>query len=110
MEKIDSDGQFKADISAEEVSKVMETDEEFIKKVSNDFVVKEGIEGYTLFTELNNRWRNGEEGTYCFEALWKKWVNKWRPYLDNKRAIDLAGEITEKACNRYYKRYKKEVL
>lgn len=99
--------QYKAVITLDEV---METDEEVIKRVSNDFITKEGIGGYTLFVELNDRWRNGEEGTYCFQGLWKKWVNRWKPYINTERTIQLQGEITDAACQRYYKRYKKEIL
>ena len=57
------DEQYKAVITVDEV---METDEELIKRVSNDFITKEGIGGYTMFVELNNRWRKGEKGTYYF--------------------------------------------
>lgn len=104
--------QYKAVITVDEANDIlMETDEEIIKRVSNEFITKEGIGGYTMFVELNNRWRNGEEGTYCFQSLWNRWINKWQPYLlQSKRTKDLAGEITEKACDRYYKRYKKEMI
>lgn len=86
------------------------TDEEIIKEVSDEFINKEKIGGYTMFVELNDRWRNGEEGTYCFQALWNKWVNKWKPYINDERKIRLQGEITDAACQRYYKRYKREIL
>lgn len=104
--------QYKAVITVDKVNDILtETDEEIIKRVSNEFITKEGIGGYTMFAELNNRWRNGEKETYYFQSLWNRWINKWQPYLlQSKRTKDLAGEITEKACDRYYKRYKKETI
>lgn len=78
--------QYKAVITLDEV---METDEEVIKRVSNDFITKEGISAYTLFVELNDR---------------------WKPYINTERKIQLQGKITDAACQRYYKRYKKEIL
>ena len=102
------DEQYKAVITVDEV---METDEELIKRVSNEFITKEGIVGYTMFVELNNRWRNGEKETYYFQSLWNRWINKWQPYLlHSKRTKDLAGDITENASDRYYKSYKKETI
>lgn len=83
------------------------TDEELIKDVANEFITKEGIGGYTFFEEMNDLWRNGDNSDKL-EMLWQLWKNKWSRYITTERRRSLIGEITETACKRYYKRYKKE--
>ena len=81
------------------------TDEEIIKDISNKFIVNEGIGGYTLFEELNDRYRNNEEETVWFKNLWNKWRMMWKPYMCTQRRIDLQSEITGAVVKRYGKRY-----
>ena len=82
------------------------TNEEIVKRASNDFVNHYKIDAYNLWVELNDSHRNGES----YQNLWKKWVDMWRPFICTDRRIELQGEITDAACQRYYKRYKKEML
>lgn len=82
------------------------SNEEIIKKVSNDFVNYYKIDAYNLWVELNESYKNGEN----YQNLWKKWADMWRPYINTERTIQLQGEITDAACQRYYKRYKKEMI
>ncbi len=82
------------------------TNEEIVKRASNDFVNHYKIDAYNLWVELNDSHRNGES---C-QNLWKKWVDMWRPFICTDRRIELQGEITDAACQRYYKRYKKETI
>ena len=82
------------------------TNEEIVKRASNDFVNHYKIDAYNLWVELNDSHRNGES----YQNLWKKWVDMWRPFICTDRRIELQGEITDAACQRYYKRYKKEMI
>ena len=82
------------------------TNEEIVKRASNDFVNHYKIDAYNLWVELNDSRRNGES----YQNLWKKWVDMWRPFICTDRRIELQGEITDAACQRYYKRYKKEMI
>ena len=79
------------------------TNEEIVKRASNDFVNHYKIDAYNLWVELNDSHRNGES----YQNLWKKWVDMWRPFICTDRRIELQGEITDAACQRYYNRYKK---
>lgn len=81
------------------------TNEEIIKRASNDFVNYYKIDSYNLWVELNDRHRNGES----YQILWKKWVDMWRPYICTDRRIELQTEITSAVVNRYGKRYFKEL-
>ena len=82
------------------------TNEEIVKRASNDFVNHYKIDAYNLWVELNDSHRNGES----YQNLWKKWVDMWRPFICTDRRIELQGEITDAACQRYYKRFKKETI
>ena len=84
------------------------TNEEIIKRASDDFVNQMKINAYTLWVELNDRYRNGEENTSTYQILWKKWVDMWRPYMCTQRRIELQAEITSTVVKRYGKRYLKE--
>lgn len=81
------------------------TNEEIVKRVSNDFVNDLKINAYNLWVEMNDRYRNGES----YQNLWKKWVDMWRPYICTDRRIELQGDITSAVVNRYGKRYSKEL-
>lgn len=81
------------------------TNEEIIKRASNDFVNHYKIDSYNLWVELNDRHRNGES----YQILWKKWVDMWRPYICTDRRIELQAEITSAVVKRYSKRYFKEL-
>lgn len=82
------------------------TNEEIVKRVSNDFINHYKIDAYNLWVELNESHRNGES----YQNLWKKWVDMWKPFINTERTIQLQGEITDAACQRYFKRYKKEMI
>lgn len=84
------------------------TNEEIIKRASDDFVNQMKINAYTVWVELNDRYRNGEENTSTYQILWKKWVDMWRPYICTDRRIELQAEITSTVVKRYGKRYLKE--
>ena len=81
------------------------TNEEIVKRASNDFVNHYKIDAYNLWVELNDRHRNGES----YQNLWKKWVDMWRPFICTDRRIELQGDITNTVVNRYGKRYSKEL-
>lgn len=81
------------------------TNEEIIKRASNDFVNHYKIDSYNLWVEMNDRHRNGES----YQTLWKKWADMWRPFICTDRRIELQGDITNTVVNRYGKRYSKEL-
>lgn len=81
------------------------TNEEIVKRASNDFVNHYKIDAYNLWVEMNDRNRNGES----YQILWKKWVDMWRPYICTDRRIELQAEITSVVVKRYGKRYFKEL-
>lgn len=81
------------------------TNEEIVKRASNDFVNHYKIDAYNLWVEMNDRNRNGES----YQILWKKWVDMWRPYICTDRRIELQAEITSAVVKRYGKRYFKEL-
>ena len=84
------------------------TNEEIIKRASDDFINQMKINAYNVWVELNDRYRNGEEDTSTYQILWKKWVDMWRPYMCTDRRIELQAEITSAVVKRYGKRYLKE--
>lgn len=81
------------------------TNEEIVKRASNDFVNHYKIDAYNLWVEINDRNRNGES----YQILWKKWVDMWRPYICTDRRIELQADITSAVVKRYGKRYFKEL-
>lgn len=81
------------------------TNEEIVRRASNDFVNHYKIDSYNLWVEINDRHRNGES----YQILWKKWVDMWRPYICTDRRIELQAEITSAVVKRYGKRYFKEL-
>ena len=81
------------------------TNEEIVKRASNDFVNHYKIDAYNLWVEMNDRYSNGES----YQNLWEKWVDMWRPFICTDRRIELQGEITSVVVNRYGKRYSKEL-
>lgn len=81
------------------------TNEEIVKRASDDFVNHYKIDSYNLWVEINDRHRNGES----YQILWKKWVDMWRPYICTSRRIELQADITSAVVKRYGKRYFKEL-
>ena len=81
------------------------TNDEIVKRASNDFVNHYKIDAYNLWVEMNDRNRNGES----YQILWKKWIDMWRPYICTDRRIELQAEITSAVVKRYGKRYFKEL-
>ena len=81
------------------------TNEEIVKRASNDFVNHYKIDAYNLWVEMNDRYSNGES----YQNLWEKWVDMWRPFICTDRRIELQGEITSAVVKRYGKRYFKEL-
>lgn len=81
------------------------TNEEIVKRASNDFVNHYKIDAYNLWVEMNDRYSNGES----YQNLWEKWVDMWRPFICTDRRIELQGDITNTVVNRYGKRYSKEL-
>ena len=81
------------------------TNEEIVKRASNDFINHYKIDSYNLWVEMNDRHRNGES----YQILWKKWVDMWRTFICTDRRIKLQGEITSAVVKRYGKRYSKEL-
>ena len=81
------------------------TNEEIVKRASNDFVNHYKIDAYNLWVEMNDRYSNGES----YQNLWEKWVDMWRPFICTDRRIELQGEITSAVVKRYGKRYCKEL-
>ena len=81
------------------------TNEEIVKRASNDFVNHYKIDAYNLGVEMNDRYSNGES----YQNLWEKWADMWRPFICTDRRIELQGEITSAVVKRYGKRYSKEL-
>lgn len=100
----------KHNIEYDDVEDILMSDEDLAKRIANQFIHTEKLGGYTLFEEMNDRWRNGEtpKNSDRMRVLWNRWECKWLRYLKSPRRIKLAYMITDKVCTRYYKRYKKD--
>lgn len=98
------DGTFeKIDLPKEnEMLETLLSDEEIIEKVVNEFIETEGDGGYNMFIKLNTTDPKSDE----FRVLWNKWCHKWNRYNTTEERARLIGDITDRVCKNYFKRYK----
>ena len=98
------DGTFeKIDLPREnEMLETLLSDEEIIEKVVKEFIETEGEGGYNMFIKLNTTDPKSDE----FRVLWNKWCHKWNRYNTTEERARLIGNITDRVCKNYFKRYK----